>query len=191
MRKIVAFIAALASFSFIGCSTHSAYGPDSDARLEEGMSPTSKESADASKLLAMNCDEHAKRLSGLSVESDETKKLKGLGVIYLSAKDTYEKLDAAASSHTDLLYGKEGDKIKGNLATCRDTASTAYIAFDRFVRELVDMPVVQEMKNRKMVNVARVDFKLLREAITKLDATDKELLNNRITAMESSIQKSE
>lgn len=190
MRKFVALAAVLASLSLAGCSTHSAYGPDGDDRLDEGMSPTAKESTDASTILSLKCDDQSKKLTALSVEADEVKKLKGLAMVYLSSKETYEKLDAGASSHTDLLYGREGDQIKANLQVCRDTTAAAYSAFDRFVRELVDMPVVQEMKNKKMVNVARVDFKVLREAISKLDASDKEILNNRLTAMESSLEPS-
>ena len=190
MRKVITLMAAAEALSFSGCATgHDAYGPESDERLEEGISASSssKGSADAAALMAMSCQNDESRLTSASTEANEVKKLKILTETFLSSKETYAKLDAAASSQTDLLYGKEGDQIKANLEGCRDTSVAANNALDRFIRELVDMPVVQEMKNKRMVNVARVDFAIIRDAIAKLDPSDKEVLLNKLAAIEPSL----
>ena len=186
MRQVIFLVAAL---SLAGCASHSAYGPESDERIDDGVSASSSQnsSADASMLMSLSCQDQAKALTAASLEADEAKKLKMLGDTYLKAKENFTKLDEAASSQTDLLYGKEGDQIKANLDGCRDTSAAAYSAFDRFIREIVDMPVVQEMKNRKMVNVARVNFAIVRDAIAKLDASDKEVLTGKLAAIEPTL----
>ena len=190
MRNSALLAAVVASLSLAGCAGHSAYGPDSEDRLDESIPASeSKPAADAAALIAIHCKDQEKGLAAQATETDETKKLKSLGNIYISAKGNFSKLDQAASSQTDLLYGKEGDQIKANLEGCRETAAAAYSAFDRFTRELIDMPVVQEMKNRKMVNVPRVDFSILRTAIDKLEAPDREVLLNKLTMVEPTLGK--
>lgn len=188
MRTTTRLLTVSALLSLAACSSHSAYGPDSNDRLDESISESrGVSSADAAALMAISCKDQEKMLAAASIEADEKKKLITLGNAYQAAKANFTKLDEAASSQTDLLYGKEGDRIKANLDGCRDTSASAYSAFDRFARELIDMPIVQEMQNRKMVNVARVDFATLRTAIDKLGATDKEVLLNRLAMVEPSL----
>ncbi len=188
MRITARLVTVSALLSLAACASHSAYGPDSNDRLDDSISASKGgSSVDAAALMALNCKEQDKMLAAANLETDEKKKLITLGKAYEAAKANFTKLDEAASSQTDLLYGKEGDTIKTNLEGCRDTSASAYSAFDRFTRELIDMPVVQEMQNKKMVNVARVDFATLRTAIDKLGATDREVLMNRLSTVEPSL----
>ncbi len=188
MRTTAHLLSLFALLSLAACSNHAAYGPDSNDRLEESISESSGSGAgDAAALMALNCKEQEKMLAAANLEPDEKKKLITIGNAYQAAKANFTRLDEAASSQTDLLYGKEGQKIKENLDGCRDASASAYSAFDRFTRELIDMPVVQEMKNRKMVNVARVDFATLRTAIDKLGASDREVLLNKLAMVEPSL----
>jgi hypothetical protein len=50
------------------------------------------------------------------------------------------------------------------------------VEFDTYVRELVDVPTVQEIKGGNTVTVARLDFNTLRQAIETLNPEDKEQL---------------
>lgn len=188
MRTIAGLLGLFALMSLTACAAHSAYGPDGDERLDEGASPSkSGGSIDANALMTLNCKDQDRALAAANIEADEKKKLITLGNAYQAAKTNFTKLDEAASSQTDLLYGKEGEQIKMNLDGCRDTSASAYSAFDRFVRELIDMPVVQEMSDKRMINAARVDFATLRTAIDKLGATDKEVLLNKLSMVEPSL----
>lgn len=188
MRTNARLLSLFALLSLAACSRHAAYGPAGDDRLDESISASKGgSSVDAAALMALNCKAQEKAMTAANIEADEKKKLITIGNAYQAAKANFAKLDEAASSQTDLLYGKEGDQIKANLEGCRETSASAYSAFDRFTRELIDMPVVQEMQNKKMINVARVDFATLRTAIDKLDASDKEVLLNKLALVEPSL----
>ncbi|MDR0966175.1 MAG: hypothetical protein LBM75_06710 [Myxococcales bacterium] len=188
MHTTARLLGLFALLSLAACASHSAYGPAGDDRLDEDSSGRKAPQAlDANAMMSLNCKEQEKAVQAANTETDERKKLITLGKAYEAAKATFTQLDEASSSQTDLLYGKEGDQIKANLEGCREASASAYSAFDGFVRELVDMPVVQEMQDRKMINVARVEFATLRTAIDKLGATDREVLLNKLAAVEPSL----
>jgi len=55
------------------------------------------------------------------------------------------------------------------------------------VRELVDVPTVQEVKGGNTITVARLDFNTLRQAIETLNPDDKEQLMSRVGNAEKKV----
>jgi hypothetical protein len=168
------------------CPAHSAYGPGGDERLESTLSESaSTEGADAASL---KCDELQKKLKAIRVEErGEKERLKILSEVFEGARTNMNKLDDAVAANPDLLYGTAGDQVKSNLEDCRSTFADVRSELDRSVRDIVDLPVIQELQGKSMVNVPRLDFAVLRSTITTLDPDDKDVLLSKVDAAEKKV----
>lgn len=183
----LAFLPALAALA--ACPAHTAFGPGGDERLESTLSEAaSTEGSDAG---ALKCDELQKQLKASRVEErTEKERLKVLAEVFEGARDNMNKLDAAVDSNPDLLYGAAGEQVKSNLDECRSTYADVRSELDRNVRDIADLPVIQEVQGKEMVSVPRVDFALLRSTIATLDPDDKDVLLGKVDAAEKKVGES-
>jgi len=170
----------------VGCATHAAYGPSSDERLEAALS--SGHSREGADVAGISCSELGRRLrEAKSDDRPEGDRLQALMEIHRIAQERVNRLDAAVVRNPDLVYSADGDAIKNNLEGCRSFYADVRSDFDRYVREIVDLPVIQEVRGRETVNVARLDLGLLRKAINALDPDDRDVLLGRVDGAEKKI----
>ncbi|MGI5863500.1 MAG: hypothetical protein ACOX6T_15800 [Myxococcales bacterium] len=184
---MLAFLSVCAATA--GCASHSAYGPDSDARLEATFSE--RASGQGADIAGVKCDALSRKFKASRIEErTETERLKLLAELFEKSRESTNALDDAVTKNPDLLYGPEGDAVKANLAECRATYADVRSDFDRYIRDIVDLPVIQEVQGRSMVTVPRLDLKLLRSAIAALDPDDKDVLLAKIDAAEKRVGES-
>ncbi|MBS1152217.1 MAG: hypothetical protein H6Q89_3915, partial [Myxococcaceae bacterium] len=59
----------------------------------------------------------------------------------------------------------------------------------RYVRELVALPTVKEIKGGKTVTIVRLDFPTLKRAIDLLNLDDRELLVSKLEKVEKKLSR--
>ncbi|MGC4113317.1 MAG: hypothetical protein QM765_01295 [Myxococcales bacterium] len=115
-------------------------------------------------------------------EVPESERMQKMSEVFTAAKDRWQKLDEAVSKNPDLLYSSSADSIKASLDECRSFYAEVRSDFDRFVREVCDLPVIKDVSNSK--DVARIDLGVLRNGIVALDPDDKDVLIGRVEVAE-------
>jgi hypothetical protein len=185
MRPTRFAVAVLSSLLGVACA-HSAYGPSSDQRLED--STTAKRSTEGADVASVKCTDLVPRLrEAKSEEKPEGERLSVLIELFNSAKDRHTKLDEAVSRNPDLIYLAGGENTKANRDECRVFFADVRSDLDRFVREISDMPVIQEVQGNRTVGVARLDYALVRTALEALAPDDKDVLTARIDSAEKRV----
>lgn len=180
MRTSLPHLVAVCAVCLLGCS-HAAYGPSSDQRLETSLSESaSKEGADVASLKCS--DLKGKFDQSRDSEVPEGERMQKMTEVFAGAKDRWIKLDEAVSKNPDLLYGEAADTIKSNLDECRSFYAEVRSDFDRFIRDVCDLPVIKDVASAK--DVARLDLAVLRGAIVSLDPDDKDILIGRVETAE-------
>jgi hypothetical protein len=175
-----------AAFLFTACLAHTAYGPSSDDRLDESTSE--RPSRDGAEAAALSCSDLAVQLRKARLDDQpEADRLKALIEIFGVARSRADRLDEAIGRNPDLVYSADGDAIKANQEECRAVFADSRSDLDRSVREIVELPVIQEVHGRRTVSVARLDFGLVRSAIATLDPDDKDFLLGRLDAAEKRV----
>lgn len=180
MRSTLFLSAALCAGLFFGCA-HSAYGPTSDQRLENSLSEgASTEGADAT---AIKCADLKKKFDeSRDADVPEGDRMHKMTDVFTNAKERSTKLDEAVSKNPDLLFGGNADVIKANLDECRSFYAEVRSDFDRFIRDVCDLPVIKDVASNK--DVARLDLGVLRGAIVALDPDDKDVLIGKVETAE-------
>lgn len=161
----------------------------SDERLdrETAAIDIKKAMADAN-ISKLNCDDAANELVKARAENrSEQERLQAYADLYRSLKERTEKFDAALSSNPDLAYRDGTQDLLIAKDVCNQQAADARLEFDRYLRELVDVPTLQEVKGGGHVTIARVDFEALRQAVETLGAEDKEFMLTRIAIAEKKL----
>ena len=91
------------------------------------------------------------------------------------------------SRNPDLHYTEGSQKLVSARETCIQQTADVKVEFETYVRELVDVPTVQEIKGGNTVTIARLDFNTLRQAIETLNPDDKEQLLGRVLNAEKKV----
>jgi hypothetical protein len=174
--------ALLAGLSLISCA-HSAYGPSSDQRLEDAIS--SQPSTEGAEVATVRCaDLIGRAQESKSEERPEADRLNIKTEVFTAARERHTKLDDAVTRNPDLIYSAEGETIKANHDECQSLFADARSDLDRFVRELCDPLLIQDISGR---TVARIDFALIRNALETLGPEDKDMLLAKVDAAEKRI----
>jgi len=182
MRSTLPFLVAVAlcGIALVGCS-HAAYGPSSDQRLESSLSEgISTEGADVANLKCSDLKD--KFFQSRDSEVPEGERMQKRTDVFKGSKERWQKLDDAVSKNPDLLYSPSADSIKSNLDECRSFYAEVRSDFDRFIRDVCDLPVIKDVASSK--DVARIDLGVLRSAIVALDPDDKDVLIGRVESAE-------
>ena len=179
----------VAGFAFVmgsGC----AHEVTSDERLDrETKVQTVKESLGAADLQKIKCDDTAAAIASARNENKpETERVAGYIQLYESLKGRSAKFDEAMSRNPDLAYQEGSQELISAKEQCIQQVADVRLEFERYVRELVDVPTVQEIKGGATVGVARLEFDTLKQAIETLNPDDREALLNRVSNAEKKVE---
>lgn len=187
MRSILTSALALSLAGLLpGCATSGAYGPDSDTRLE--MATTETASAEGSEAMEIKCDDIGGKLRSAD-EKPEGERLKSITETYSEVKSRATKLEDAIARNPDLVFTSTGDQVKSNLDGCRSALADATSNLDRSIRDIAELPVIQEVQGNKTVAVPRLDFAIVRSALDVLNPDDKDQLLGKIDSAEKKVAK--
>lgn len=161
----------------------------SEERLErETRQIPVSETAAAAELDKISCQDIQQTLSqARNVNRPETERVLAYIDLYVDLRKKTQTFEEAMIRNPDLQYQEGSQKYAQARDTCVQQTADVRVEFERYVRELVDLPTVQELKGGNTVTVARLDFNTLRQAIETLDPDDKELLLSRVDSAEKKI----
>lgn len=162
----------------------------SEERLElETHRSDVKGSASAAELARIKCDDTSSELGKARNESrPETDRLAGYMELYEDLKARVGKFEEAMSRNPDLAYQDDSQQLVAAKDLCIQQMADVKVEFETYVRELVNVPTVQEIKGGATVIVARLDFATLRQAIESLGPDDRESLLNRVNSAEKKVE---
>lgn len=164
----------------------------SEERLErETRNVPVGETAAASELDKIDCQNTQQPLSqARNVNRPETERVKNYIELYSDLRNKTKTFEEAMARNPDLQYQEGSQKYAEAKDICIQQTADIRVEFETYVRELVNVPTVQELKGGNTVTVARLDFETLRDAIEALDLDDKEILLSRVDSAEKKIETS-
>ncbi len=162
----------------------------SDERLErETKRSEALKSSTAEDLVKMKCDDITSELSKARDDSaPEEKRITTYLDLFDRVKERNSKFDDALSRNPDLAYQEGSAEIIAARDGCVQSAADVRLDFEGLVREIVQLPVVDEYRDGKPVKAARLSFDTLRTAIEKLNLDDKETLLTRLANAEKTVE---
>jgi hypothetical protein len=161
----------------------------SEERLERETQLASVENLpDAAELAKLNCDDTGETLAGSrNVNRPETERVMSYIELYTSLVRRNVTFETAMNRNPDLHYTAGSEQRVAARESCIQQTADVRVEFETYVRELVDVPTVEEIKGGHTVTVARLDFNTLRQAIETLELDDKELLLSRVASAEKRV----
>ena len=150
----------------------------SEERLDRDTQHLSvKNTPDAAALAKVHCDDTVDALNqARNVNRPESDRVQSYIELYSSLVKRNATFDEAMSRNPDLHYTEGSQQLVAARENCIQQTADVKVEFDTYVRELVDVPTVQEVKGGATVTVARLDFNTLRQAIETLNPEDREQL---------------
>lgn len=186
MTKLTAAVAGAVLAVCTGCVKDLS---NSDERLDRD-SPRSRSLPilSAEEVGKLKCDDLTSGL--LSARDDsrtEEQRLAAYIELYAKATDRTTKYEQALNRNPDLAYQEGSEAIVAAREQCIHTEAEVRMDLESLVREVVQLPAVDEIRGGSTVKVARLNFATLREAIDVLKLEDRDLLVGRIVAAEQQI----
>jgi hypothetical protein len=108
--------------------------------------------------------------------------------LYASLHKKVTTLEEGMSREPDIRYQDGTRSVVDAHATCVQQQADVRLELETFVRELVQVPIVEEVKGGSTVPVARLDFNTLRLAIEALAPDDKDALLVKVASAEKKIE---
>ncbi len=162
----------------------------SDERLErETKRSEALNSSTAGDLVKMKCDDITSELS--KARDDSAPEEKRIGIytdLFDQVKDRTAKFEDALSRNPDLAYQEGSQEIIAARDGCIQSQADVRLDFEGLVREIINLPVVDEYRDGKPVKAARLSFDTLRNAIEKLALDDKDSLLTRLANAEKTVE---
>ncbi|WP_223631968.1 hypothetical protein [Corallococcus sp. EGB] len=161
----------------------------SDERLErDTRSVAVKDAPGVDALSKLTCDDTSAPLNkARDVNRPESDRLVDYVNLYSSLKDRTHTFEEAMARNPDLSYREGSQNLVNAKDTCIQQTADIRVEFETYLRELVEVPTVQEIKGGNTVTVARLDFSTLKKAIETLDPDDRESLLQRVNAAEKRV----
>ena len=161
----------------------------SEERLDrETQYASAKNTPDAAALAKLNCEDTTEGLNqARNVNRPETDRVLSYIDLYTSLMKRTATFEEAMTRNPDLHYTEGSQQLVAAKETCIQQTADVKVEFETYVRELVDVPTVQEIKGGNTVTVARLDFNTLRQAIETLALDDKDSLINRVSNAEKKV----
>ncbi len=162
----------------------------SDERLErETKKSDALGTSTAEDLLKMKCDDVTAELSRAKDDTaPEDKRITIYTGLLDKVKERNTRFDESISRNPDLAYQEGSTNIIAARDSCVDAQAEVRKDFETLVREIVQVPVVDDYKDGKAVKAARLNFETLRDAIEKLDLDDKDTLITRLNNAEKTVE---
>ncbi|MFL5355722.1 hypothetical protein [Archangium sp.] len=143
---------------------------------------------DAAALGRVHCDDTSDALvQARNVNRPETDRVMSYIDLYTSLMKRNATFEEAMSRNPDLNYTEGSAKLVAARENCIQQTADVKVEFETYVRELVDVPTVQEVKGGNTITVARLDFNTLRQAIETLNLDDKDTLMGRVATAEKRV----
>ena len=143
---------------------------------------------DAAALSRVHCDDTSDALTqARNVNRPETDRVMSYIDLYTSLMKRNATFEEAMNRNPDLNYTEGSEKLVAARENCIQQTADVKVEFEVYVRELVDVPTVQEVKGGNTVTVARLDFNTLRQAIETLNPDDKDTLMGRVATAEKRV----
>ena len=162
----------------------------SEERLER-ESPSlgsPKGTPDADSLSRVHCDDTGDALNqARNVNIAESDRLMSYIDLYTSLQKRNATFVEAMNRNPDLNYTEGSEKLVAARDACIQQTADVKVEFETYVRELVDVPTVQEIKGGNTITVGRLDFNILRQAIETLAPDDKEQMLGKVLAAEKKV----
>ncbi|MDP2271207.1 MAG: hypothetical protein Q8K32_10785 [Archangium sp.] len=185
MSKRILTIVATALL-FTGCVKEIS----SDDRLDrETKRSEALTSSTAGDLVKMKCDDITSELS--KARDDSAPEEKRIGIytdLFDQVKDRTARFEDALSRNPDLAYQEGSQEIIAARDGCIQSQADVRLDFEGLVREIINLPVVDEYRDGKPVKAARLSFDTLRSAIEKLALDDKDSLLTRLSNAEKTVE---
>ena len=161
----------------------------SDERLDrETQNLAVKDTPGAAELQKLSCDDTTDALGkARNVNRPETDRLVDYIELYSSLRKRTTTFEEAMNRNPDLSYREGSQQLVNAKDTCIQQTADVRVEFETYIRELVDVPTVQEIKGGNTVTIARLDFNTLRRAIETLEPDDKESLLTRVSSAEKKV----
>ncbi len=151
-----------------------------------------KQAPGAAELTKINCADSAVDLAkARDVNRNETDRVMGYLEVYEGLKKKTSTIQEAMTRNPDLAYREGAQEFVNARDVCVQQTADVRLEFEQYVRDLVEVPTVQEIKGGNTVTVARLDFNTLRQAIESLSPDDKEALVSRVNNAEKRVQQSQ
>ncbi len=186
LRRLSASTAATLLFlSATGCVKEIS----SDERLDrETQNMAVKDTPGVAELQKLTCDDTNDALvKARNVNRPETDRLVDYIELYGSLRKRTATFEEAMNRNPDLSYREGSQQFVNAKDNCIQQTADIRIEFETYVRELVEVPTVQEIKGGNAVTIARLDFGTLRQAIEALEPDDKDSLLGRVANAEKKI----
>jgi hypothetical protein len=143
---------------------------------------------DAATLAKLHCDDTTEELAkARNVNRPETDRVMSYIDLYTSLLKRTASFEEAMTRNPDLNYTQGSEQLVAAKDNCIQQTADVKVEFETYVRELVDVPTVQEVKGGNTITVARLDFNTLRQAIETLGLEDKEHLFGRVATAEKRV----
>ncbi|NVJ06714.1 hypothetical protein HUW63_15875 [Myxococcus sp. AM001] len=156
----------------------------SDERLDrDTQNLSAKETPGAAELEKISCDDATEALiKARNVNRPETDRLVDYIELYSSLRKRTATFEDAMNRNPDLSYREGTQHLVNAKDICIQQTADVRVEFETYMRELVGVPTVQEIKGGNTVTIARLDFNTLRQAIETLEPDDKDTLLNQVNA---------
>ncbi|MFN0061740.1 MAG: hypothetical protein ACKVPX_04395 [Myxococcaceae bacterium] len=143
------------------------------------------------QLMQINCrDSDGALARARNVDRPETERVQAYIELFRELRSKSVLLEDALNREPDLTYRAGGDKLGLSRDTCVRQAADTKVEFESYIRELVNVPTVQEVKNGNTFTIPRLDFGVLRSAIEALSPEDRDTMLDRVAAVEKRLGQS-
>jgi hypothetical protein len=161
----------------------------SEDRLERDTKRSEVSAESAGDLIKLKCDDITSSLSKARDDSaPEEKRLATYTDLFDQVKERNARFDEALNRNPDLAYQEGSAEVIAARDGCIQSAADVRLDFEGLVREIINLPVVDEYRDGKPVKAARLNFEILRDAIEKLALDDKDALLTRLANAEKTVE---
>jgi hypothetical protein len=169
----------------LGCS----HEMSNEERLDrDTQAVPMKDALGAAELAKVNCQDAPAGLTKARNENrPETDRVVSYIDLYSSLRKRADTFEESFARNPDLAYQEGSSGFTEAKELCIQQTADVKVEFERYVRDLVKVPTVQEVKGGSTVVVARLDFNTLRLAIETLAPDDKDQLLARVANAEKSV----
>lgn len=163
----------------------------SEERLEQETKLSSSGTALSPEELAqLSCGSAPTELAAARSDSKpEGDRVVAYMQLFDSLKQRTSAFELAMTRNPDLAYQDGSQALVAAREGCVQSTADVRMEFESFVRDLVEVPTVREIKGGATVIAPRLDFKILREAIESLSPEDKDQLLTRVAAAEKQVER--
>lgn len=182
-------LSAAATVLFLSVTGCVAREITSDERLDrETANLAVKDSPKAGELEKLTCENTSEELTkARNVNRPETDRLQDYITLYETLRKHTQTFEEAMTRNPDLQYREGAGNIVNAKEVCIQQTADVRVEFETYMRELVEVPTVQEIKGGNTVTIARLDFNTLRQAIETLAPDDKDSLLNKVATAEKKV----